>query len=79
MKRKDGFTLVELLAVIAILAILVIIAIPNVVSMVERSRKSIAETNARSLVNAAKSYYIKSEMSGKNLEEIDLTGADFYY
>ena len=79
MKRKDGFTLVELLAVIAILAILVIIAIPNVVSMVERSRKSIAETNARSLVNAAKSYYIKSEMSGKNLEEIDLTDNDFDY
>ena len=79
MKRKNGFTLVELLAVIAILAILVIIAIPNVVSMVERSRKSIAETNARSLVNAAKSYYIKSEMSGKNLEEIDLTDTDFDY
>ena len=79
MKRKNGFTLVELLAVIAILAILVIIAIPNVVSMVERSRKSIAETNARSLVNAAKSYYIKSEMSGKNLEEIDLTDNDFDY
>ena len=79
MKQKNGFTLVELLAVIAILAILVIIAIPNVVSMVERSRKSIAETNARSLVNAAKSYYIKSEMSGKNLEEIDLTDNDFDY
>lgn len=79
MKRKNGFTLVELLAVITILAILVIIAIPNVVSMVERSRKSIAETNARSLVNAAKSYYIKSEMSGKNLEEIDLTDTDFDY
>ena len=79
MKRKNGFTLVELLAVIAILAILVIIAIPNVVNMVERSRKSIAETNARSLVNAAKSYYIKSEMSGKNLEEIDLTDTDFDY
>lgn len=28
MKNKDGFTLVELLAVIAILAILVIIALP---------------------------------------------------
>ena len=33
MKKKKGFTLVELLAVIAILAILVIIALPNVINM----------------------------------------------
>lgn len=31
--KKDGFTLVELLAVIAILALLVIIALPNVLKI----------------------------------------------
>ena len=31
--KKQGFTLVELLAVIAIMAILVIIALPNVLKM----------------------------------------------
>ena len=79
MKNKKGFTLVELLAVIAILAILVILAIPNVISMVEKSRKSLAETSAKSLISTAKNYYIKSEMNGKNAEEIDLTDPDFEY
>lgn len=79
MKNKKGFTLVELLAVIAILAILVVLAIPNVISMVEKSRKSLAETSAKSLVSTAKNYYIKSEMNGKNVEEIDLTDPDFEY
>ena len=79
MKNKKGFTLVELLAVIAILAILVVLAIPNVISMVEKSRKSLAETSAKSLVSTAKNYYIKSEMNGKKVEEIDLTDPDFEY
>lgn len=79
MKNKKGFTLVELLAVIAILAILVIFAVPNVISMVEKSRKSLAETNAKSLVNTAKNYYMKNEMNGKTIDEIDLTDPDFEY
>ena len=40
MKNKNGFTLVELLAVIAILAILVIIALPNVIKMFNNAKKS---------------------------------------
>ena len=79
MKNKNGFTLIELLAVIAILAILVVLAIPNIISLVEKSRKNLAETSAKSLVNTAKNYYIKNEMNGKNVEEIDLTNPDFEY
>lgn len=41
MKNKDGFTLVELLAVIAILALLVILALPNVISMFNQAKKEI--------------------------------------
>ena len=39
MKNKNGFTLVELLAVIAILAILILIALPNVIGMVNKAKK----------------------------------------
>lgn len=37
--KKNGFTLVELLAVIAILAILVVLVLPNVLEMYRGSRK----------------------------------------
>ena len=76
---KKGFTLVELLAVIAILAILVVLAIPNIISLVEKTRKNLAETSAKSLVSTAKNYYIKQEMHGNTINEIDLTDPDFEY
>ena len=47
MKKKKGFTLVELLAVIAILAILVIIALPNVIKMYNNAKRSSFLTEAK--------------------------------
>ena len=46
--KKDGFTLVELLAVIAILAILVVLVLPNVLELFRGSRKNafISETQS---------------------------------
>ena len=41
MKRKNGFTLVELLAVIAILAILVIVAMPNILGMFNEAKQNL--------------------------------------
>ena len=49
MKNKEGFTLVELLAVIAILAILVIIALPNIVGMFNGAKKNLFLTEAKTL------------------------------
>lgn len=37
--KRQGFTLVELLAVIAILAILVLVAVPNVLGMFNQAKK----------------------------------------
>ena len=39
MKKKNGFTLVELLAVIVVLAIIMIIAIPSVLDVMNTARK----------------------------------------
>ena len=51
MKQK-GFTLVELLAVIVILAVIALIATPQVLSMIESSRKGAAESSVISYVVA---------------------------
>ena len=54
MKKRVGFTLVELLAVIAILAILVIIALPNVIEMFNSAKK-------QSFINELKTIYMAAE------------------
>ena len=52
-KRKKGFTLVELLAVIAIVAILVIIALPNIMGYFNTSKRKTFVLEAKSLYKAA--------------------------
>ena len=39
MKKKNGFTLVELLAVIVILAIILVIAVPKILNVIEETKK----------------------------------------
>ena len=40
MKKRNGFTLVELLAVIAVLAILMLLVMPNILEMFNKGRKN---------------------------------------
>lgn len=40
MKNRKGFTLVELLAVIVILGVIMLIAVPNVMSIVDKEKKT---------------------------------------
>lgn len=69
MKNRNGFTLVELLAVISILAILIVIAVPTVLDILGKSRKILNEYDRDSLLDAAK-YYIT---------DIDIGERDFLY
>ena len=62
--EKNGFTLVELLAVIAILAILVIIALPNVLKMFNNAKKNTFMTEARKTMSAAETQYVTNQMKG---------------
>jgi len=72
MKNK-AFTLIELLAVIVILAIIALIATPAVLNIIEDSRKGAAEASARSIVSAAKTYYMQETMNGRTVSSIDLS------
>lgn len=53
-KRKNGFSLIELLAVIIILGILMIIAIPSVTSYISDSRKNTYIVTAKNIINGAR-------------------------
>lgn len=56
--KKNGFTLMELLAVIAILAILVIIAVPNVLKTFKSSSKAAFETQTRNIFMSAQNQFM---------------------
>jgi type IV pilus assembly protein PilA len=54
---EQGFTLIELLVVIVILGILVAIAVPAYLSFRGNAQDAAAESNVRSAIPAAESYY----------------------
>lgn len=51
-KKKKGFTLIELMAVIAIVAILAAVLVPTVSGYIERSKKTALITQIRTVVNS---------------------------
>ena len=60
--KKEGFTLVELLAVIAILAIMVILAMPNIMKLFFSAKEDTFETEMKVIFDTAKTSYIKDSM-----------------
>ncbi len=84
---KDGFTLVELLAVIAILAILVIIALPNVLKLFNDAKKNSFLNEAKTIYTNATNKYIMERINGKKLTyisseddtKLDMTGKKHKY
>ena len=61
MKKKKGFTLIELMAVIAIIAILAAVLVPTVSGYINRSKKTAIITQVRTLVNAVETYNATAE------------------
>ena len=52
--NKNGFTLVELLAVVVILSILMVIAVPNIISTLDRNKKETYIGDAKKLIALAR-------------------------
>ena len=59
MKKRNGFTLVELLAVIVILAIILLIAVPNVMGIIEKAKKDSYCSTAKMAYNAVELFKLQ--------------------
>ena len=57
MKKKNAFTLIELLAVIAVIAILTVIAVPNILKLYKESKKNTFITEVRKTAKSAQLEY----------------------
>lgn len=68
--NKNGFTLVEMLAVIVILGIFIIIAVPSVTSYISNTRKSAYVDTVKSLVTEAKTRVNDGELKVRKLDTI---------
>ena len=60
--KKNGFTLVELLAVIAILAILIILALPNTIKFFNESKENAFIVEVKKLYESAKQEWMKNSI-----------------
>ena len=69
MKKRNGFTLVELLAVIVILAIILVIAVPKVMSIIEDAKMGTLESTAKMIASGAEKQKVQNTVLG-NTEEI---------
>ena len=64
MKKKKGFTLVELLAVIVILAVILVIAVPRISEVINNSKKASFEATAKTIASQAEKKYMENEVLG---------------
>ena len=62
MKKKKGFTLVELLAVIVILAVILIIAMPKISDVIKNSKEASLETTAMLIASQAEKKYTENQV-----------------
>lgn len=57
MKKRNGFTLVELLAVIVILAIILVIAVPQIMTTIDNARQASLESSVKMVAAQAENQY----------------------
>ena len=67
-KKKNAFTLIELLAVIVILAVILVIAIPRILDVIETSKKDSFKNSAQLIVDNAEKKKVSDKLLGKDEE-----------
>ena len=68
MKKRNAFTLIELLAVIVILAVILVIAIPRILDVIDASKKDSFKTSAQIIADSAEKKYVENKLN--NIDEV---------
>jgi prepilin-type N-terminal cleavage/methylation domain-containing protein len=77
MRRKQGFTIVELMIVIAIIAIIAAIAIPSLIQARKNGNENSAISSMRSLVTSNEQYRTRFLTYAGTLANLEATGYFF--
>ena len=67
-KKKNAFTLIELLAVIVILAVILVISIPRILDVIETSKKDSFKSTAQLIADSAEKKRVSDKLLGKEEE-----------
>ena len=67
-KTRKGFTLVELLAVIVVLGLILVIAVPQVMNVINDSKKGVLAASARLIANSAENIKLSNDTMGISTE-----------
>ena len=68
MKKRNAFTLIELLAVIVILAVILVISIPRILDVIETSKKDSFKNAAQLIADSAEKKKASNKLLGKDEE-----------
>ena len=68
MKKRNAFTLIELLAVIVILAVILVISIPRILDVIETSKKDSFKNAAQLIADSAEKKKVSDKLLGKDEE-----------
>ena len=66
-KKKNTFTLIEILAVIIILAVILVISIPRILDVIDVSKKDSFQTSAQIIADSAEKKYVENKLN--NIDE----------
>ena len=62
-KKRNAFTLIELLAVIVILAVILVISIPRILDVIDVSKKDSFKTSAQLIADSAEKKYVENKLN----------------
>ena len=69
MKKNNGFTLLELLAIIIILGVIAVIVVPTVKTVTVDARKKAFEETAQGIIRAGDLYYSRKQMAEETIND----------